>query len=91
MTGEGHIDDRRADPVVLHDIYHRGGEVTRLPAKGTTWLEDEVQVGVALAEGAQYADQMLDIVVTTGHQMATAHVEPLEAREEVPEVLLDDL
>ena len=77
--------------MVLHDIHHRGGEVTRLPAKGTTGLKDEVQVRMALTEGTQYADQMLDIVVTTRHQVPTAHIEPLEAREEVPEVLLDDL
>ena len=45
---------------------------------------------MTLSKGTQHTHQMLDIIVTARHQMPTAHIEPLELRQEATEILLDD-
>ena len=63
--------------MVLHDVYHGGGEVARLPAEGTAGLEDEVQVRMTSLEVLEGLDEMLHVVVLACDQVSTTHIEPL--------------
>ena len=91
VAGEADVEDGSTDAFVLHNIHHAGYQRTRLPGKGTTWLEDNLQPRIALVKSIHETYQPLNVVVLACHQMATTEVNPLQLREPLRELLLDML
>ena len=82
---------RRAHAAVLDDVLDGRDQIARAPGEGAARFENQPQVGVARPELAQQGDQLIAVVVGVRHQVAAAHVEPLDAVEQVAEALLDGL
>ena len=91
VAGERDVEHRRAHAAVLDDVLDGRDQIARAPGEGAARFEDQPQVGVARPELAQQGDQLIAVVVGVRHQVAAAHVEPLDAVEQVAEALLDGL
>ncbi len=92
VAGEGDVEHRDLDALVLHDVLHGGGEHAGLPAHGLARLEDYLlQVRVAAAEVLQQPDEVRDVVVGAGDVVPAAHVEPFTLLDEVGELFLRGL
>ena len=78
VAGEAHVEDGSADTAVFNDIDHLGAEYTSLPSERRAGLQDDTQVGIAGMEPLQEDNEMVDVIVLAGHEVATAQVEPLQ-------------
>ena len=92
MAGEGDVEHRDFDALVLHNVLHSGGQHAGLPAHGLAGFEDYLfEVRVAAAEVLQQSDEVRDVVVGTGDVVAAAHIEPLALSDKVGELLFGGL
>ncbi len=73
-------------PAVLDDILDGRDQITRTPGEGAARFEDEPQMRMARTELPQQRNQRVAVVVGVGHQMAAAHVEPLDTIQILPEM-----
>ena len=81
VAGEGYIENGCAYAFVLYYVGYLCYEWTCLPCEGRAWLEDNLQPGIALFEIFQYAHKAWDVIVGTCHEVTSAKVYPLQARE----------
>ena len=89
VAGKGYVEYGGAYAVVLDDVDHGRYQRARLPAECAAGLEYDLEVGVALLEVAQESYQVVGVVALAGHQVAAAHVEPFDLRQQVAESLFD--
>ena len=91
VAGERHVEHGRAHAAVFDDVLDGRDQIARAPRKGAARLENQPQVGIAGVEVAQDGNQLVAVVFGVRHQMAAAHVEPLELRQQLAEVPLERL
>ena len=91
VTSEADIENSSTNTLILYNIYYTTYQWTRLPSKGTTWFEDNLQMRIALMEILHETNQSLYVVVLTGDQMTTTKVNPLQLWEPLRELLFDML
>ena len=89
MAGKGDVEYGGAYLVVLDDVDHGRDQRAGLPAECAAGFENEFEVGVATFEVPEEMDQVVGVIPLAGHEVAAAHVEPFDLREQVAESLLD--
>lgn len=89
MAGGGDVEDGGLLTSLTDDVEHAGDEEAGIEGDGFAWFEVNLDVGVALAELAQDADEACDVVAGFGDVVAAAHVDPFDAFEEFREAFFD--
>ena len=89
VAGKGDVEYGGAYLVVLDDVDHGRDQRAGLPAECAAGFENEFEVGVTLFEIPEEMDQVVGVIPLAGHEVAAAHVEPFDLREQVAESLLD--
>ena len=89
VTGEAHVENSRADALVLDDIHYAANKRPRLPSKGTAGFEHHLKVRPALMEMLHGGNKQIYVVVLAGNKMPSTEVYPLYLGEPWRKLLFD--
>ena len=81
VAGKRDIEDGGTDAVIGHDVHDARNQRPCLPPERRTGFEDDAEPRIPLVQAFEQGYEVFDVIVTTGHQMATAQVEPLDLLE----------
>ena len=89
VARKAHVENGRANALVLHDVHHLRHQGACLPGKGRARFENNAEMRIARMKSAQRTDKALHIVILSRHQVATTEVKPRHFGQQMTKLLLD--